>query len=673
LPEASAISLVKEDKSIVFLTLRPFGSAGLVTTEIASLDAVFTTAKPTVSGPFKAPINDNIIVTVGVPILRDGKVVYCLRMVLRTTALSDLLLAQGLPETWMINIVAGNGKVVARTRAPELFVGKLVREDIRAVLRTASAKLLDSTSLEGDAVKVAVAPLNGWDWSVTIGVPAVELKRNEYQAYRLLAIFGTVIAILAALFNYAIAGRVGAPKAGALAAGIVAHPQSLGRMWPAAIALAIALVLSVMAALINQHGLEQARKLADQQRAASHQRTQIIELLSLFKDIETGQRGYVITGRESFLEPYQVATKELPVLLTSLLLSKQQIEGYSWGELEAVAASRQAFAAQAIAERRDKGEAVLQDTKLFEQGKLAMDKLRLQLGTLEDLLGKRVESMTQLAEEERVRSIELQWLSTLAAGLLVAFSLAFWLFERRRNKLLLSELANSNELLESRVQRRTQQLEVASSQIRSFGAESQRRIESERKRLSREVHDQIGQVFTGIKMILNTLTPGSLAEDQQKALASALDMGINTTRRIAAELRPPLLDDLGLRAALDLYLRTQVVPAGMSFDLDIPSDHGLNGEQSTQLFRIAQEASTNSIRHGHASHISILLQIKPDVWEMQVDDDGIGVDTTQIRAGALGLVGIQERAQMLGGDATVKRRPEGGTRVEVHIPKRRAP
>lgn len=674
LPDASAISLVAPDDTIVFLTLRPYGTKGLVASEMDAVRAVFETGKPTVSGPFKAPISDKIVTSLGVPIWQGGKVVYCLRLILLTSSLNDLLVAQQLPEDWTLAIVAGNGKVVARSRSPEKFVGEQVRADILAGTRARTPAVLDTTTLEGEPVKAALAPVPGWDWSIAVGSPLSKLNGAVNKAHVLLAMFGLAIAVLGALAGHGVQRLAASNRPATERAGFDVPLRQIRGLWPAVLALAVAMALSVTAALATQSSLALMRHRADQRLAANAMRTQIVELLSLFKDLETGQRGYVITGRDAFLAPYRHALEKIPQLVTSLksAMLKEEIEGFNWRELDALAASRQALAAEAIDDRLTKGEAVLKDAALFDQGRLVMDKLRLALGGLEGLLMRRVDALTTQLHDESEQAMHVQWLSALAAGMLVSFFIGFWLLERARRKRLYQELAASHERLESRVQTRTAELQRASEQIRNFSAESQRSIEAERKRLSREVHDQIGQVFTGIKMILKTLQPGSLAADQQAALNTALEMGIKTTRRIAAELRPALLDDLGLRAALDVYLRTHLAAAGLSHDLDIPDGHGLNGEQMTQLFRVVQEATTNVVRHAQASHITVTLLATDAAWELQVDDDGVGWDAAQAREGSLGLVGMQERAQMLGGHVMVERRAQGGTRVAVHIPKGQA-
>lgn len=667
LPTAHAIALVAQDNSVVFQTLWPLGTQGLVSHVPDTVQSVFKTGQPAVSGPFKAPLSDRNVTAVNVPVIRSGKVAYCLQMIMLTSTFNELLLAQKLPEDWTLAIVAANGKIVVRSPAAERYIGQLARAEVRSAIDAKTSTVLDGLTLEGHEVKFAVAQLPGWDWSVAIGVPKRLWTGTQRRNVALQLLFAVSLVTIGAIVTIGLRNLfVGAngPEFGRT-------DISIRGSWPAATALAVAVALTILAAVATQSSLSRLLQLADQRLVMSAQRRQILELRSQFQDLETGQRGFVITGREVFLKPYGTAMEAIPRMMAELKASMAQgrVEGFSWAELEVLAKERQALSAQAIAERREMGEAVLQDSSLFDHGRLVMEKLRLKLGALEGLLSQRVVVQTELLRRERDQSSALQWLSTLATGALIAFSLGFWWRERGRRKRLYDELAANHKQLEARVMARTAELQAASEQIRCFSTESERMVEAERKRLSREVHDQIGQIFAGIKLILSGLRPGSLAQDQQAALVSALDMGVKTARRIAAELRPPLLDDLGLGAALDHFLHSVLEPAGLSFELELPNDHGLSNEQCMQLFRIVQEAISNVIRHASAHHVAVTLAVTPIGWVLQIDDDGVGFDSSAQRVGALGLLGLRERAQMLGGRAGVAGLPAGGTRVTVDIPR----
>lgn len=668
MPEATAISLVGTGDELIFLTLRPLGTRGLPVGDRSAVQQVFATGLPAVSGPFKSPIADRFVTSVAVPVFREGKVIYCLRMILRTSALNDLLTSQKMPPDWTLAIIDNNGAIVARSRKPEMYVGKQVPAAVLDAVRSKNGQLVDLPTIEGTAAKAVFLQLPGWGWNIAVGAPAEYFEQRLSRLTQLLALLGVALAAMGAI----VVAGLSSPRPSARAAvpAVAPMPLVLKGSWPAIVALLLVVGMGVLLALSTQSGLTRLQERADQRFKATQQQAQLADLLSDFQDLETGQRGYVMTGREEFLEPYTAASTAIPQAITALkeTLRSVPLGAFQWRDLDEAVSTRQLLAARAVAERRALGDKVLDDVALFSDGKLAMDKLRLRVATLDNLLGQRMDVLHDelLAERERMR--QSLWLTSLAAWLLVVFAIGFWMRERHRRGELFAELAESHAELEQRVQARTAALQIANARVRNFASESARQVELERTRLSREVHDQIGQIFTGIKMILRTLQPGSLAPEQQQALTQALDMGVQTTRRIAAELRPPLLDDLGLPQALAHYLQTCFAPLGITYTLDMPDAHGLNDQQMTQLFRVVQEACTNICRHAHASHVELTSHTTDQGLVLYMDDDGTGFDAEQVRDGALGLVGMRERVHSMGGTVEITRRTTGGTRLAVHLP-----
>jgi signal transduction histidine kinase len=203
--------------------------------------------------------------------------------------------------------------------------------------------------------------------------------------------------------------------------------------------------------------------------------------------------------------------------------------------------------------------------------------------------------------------------------------------------------------------------------------------EEERRRISREIHDELGQALTGLKMDLSWLA-AKPPEDRQSLVdkvAPMLDLvdgTVQTVRRISTELRPGVLDDLGLVAAVewlveDFRTRSRIECRFMS---------GLKGaapdpELSTALFRILQEALTNVIRHAHASRVTINIQEDAGMILLEVEDNGKGITERDISdPRSLGVLGIRERVLLLGGDAHFSGSEGKGTVVTVRVPLKQA-
>lgn len=202
--------------------------------------------------------------------------------------------------------------------------------------------------------------------------------------------------------------------------------------------------------------------------------------------------------------------------------------------------------------------------------------------------------------------------------------------------------------------------------------------EEERRRIARELHDETGQAITSLLVSLKVIE-GAASLEQARALASEIRDLIGKTldevRDLASELRPSVLDDLGLVPALARYVGK--LPARFGFQVDFIAtgthEQRLPREIESTLYRIAQEALTNVARHAKASHVSLLLEQRRDAILMLVEDNGVGFDAANVMSSAqerepLGLYGMRERASLVGGCLTVESKPGAGTTISVQIP-----
>ncbi|CAG4925527.1 hypothetical protein R70241_05378 [Paraburkholderia saeva] len=232
----------------------------------------------------------------------------------------------------------------------------------------------------------------------------------------------------------------------------------------------------------------------------------------------------------------------------------------------------------------------------------------------------------------------------------------------------------------SDLKRSEMELRDSRSQLRQLSAYLQSVREAERTRISRELHDELGQLLSGLRLGLNYLQTqveeaASGQADQVRMLKDLVDVTMDAVHRIASDLRPAVLDELGLHAALEWltesFAQRNGLPCELRREMSEELMHGLDAERSTTIFRIVQEALTNASRHGHASRVVVEIEARDGDCHLAIADDGCGMDTARVAGSrSLGLLGMRERALMLGGQLSVESRPGHGTRVAARIPLR---
>ena len=203
--------------------------------------------------------------------------------------------------------------------------------------------------------------------------------------------------------------------------------------------------------------------------------------------------------------------------------------------------------------------------------------------------------------------------------------------------------------------------------------------EDERRRIARDLHDQIGQTLTAVKMNLYTVQRFCSAPEAAHCLKDnidAVDEALRLVRDLSVDLRPPLLDDLGLATALCWYVDRYEKRAGVTTEvlIEMPNrNERFSRDLETACFRIAQEALTNVVRHAWATHVLLQLTRKEGSLQMIVRDDGAGFDPSVLRKRArriatLGLLGMQERAHAAGGVLEIHSKLSRGTELRFIVP-----
>ncbi len=221
------------------------------------------------------------------------------------------------------------------------------------------------------------------------------------------------------------------------------------------------------------------------------------------------------------------------------------------------------------------------------------------------------------------------------------------------------------------------QLLGAHDELRQLSIAMQEVREAERTRIARELHDELGQALTALKMdvdLLETMLPAGSNEMHERtaAMRGLLDTTVAMTRRISADLRPLVLDDLGLAAAAEWLVQNVVQRAGLSCELHVDAACDALGEPySTALFRVMQESLTNVVRHARAQRVDVRIERNGEQAVLTVVDDGVGMEReAQNKPRSFGLRGISERVLMLGGAVNFASRRGAGMTLVARIPVR---
>lgn len=238
----------------------------------------------------------------------------------------------------------------------------------------------------------------------------------------------------------------------------------------------------------------------------------------------------------------------------------------------------------------------------------------------------------------------------------------------------IAERKNAEEELERRVLERTSELKISNEQLRRLAAHLQSIREEERKRIAREIHDELGQTLTAQKMELSCFRDKygdhNTISEKTSSMIEALDSTIKAVRRICTELRPSILDDFGFMEAMhwqanEFQTRTRIECCVDS----IPETVHVDKERSIVLFRIFQEALTNVLKHARAKKVTARVIQNDDAITLEIIDNGRGISKEQLsKPQSFGIIGMRERVYPWGGEVKITGNKNAGTSVKVVMP-----
>jgi len=424
------------------------------------------------------------------------------------------------------------------------------------------------------------------------------------------------------------------------------------------------------------HNLESLKSANAQTLQSSRVAERLQYLGVLVQDAESSMRGYFISGDDTYLGPTRAITAETEAefALLEKLLADNPAQLKNLGQLHQLVRRKLSMMGQAIEVYRHGGLDEIVTISRYGEDRSGMDEIRLQTVIMIQEQNETLGNRSARFYQEYQNAVMLgMGINALAIVVLVVF----YQIVRRSYFTQASvehALQQSNENLEEMVAQRTEQLSVLSRHLISIS-------EEEKARLSRELHDEMGAHLTSISMDIAAVTHGlqqtepELATQLRRARKTLLET-VELKRRIIEDLRPSLLDNLGLCAALDSYTDDFARMTGVPCDTEIGEEVDAiarSGEASLSiaLFRIVQESLTNIRKYAEATRVSVTLrQTEEGMLVLRIIDNGIGIASDMIvKPMSHGLLGMRERALLLGGTLTIRRgRGDKGTCIEVFIP-----
>jgi len=440
---------------------------------------------------------------------------------------------------------------------------------------------------------------------------------------------------------------------------------------PHTLLLAGGIVLTVAVLVASETGNIRLRESYTDVIRSQRVQTELAALNSELVNAEAGQRGFLITGKESYLEPYYKALPRINELMAQIRANyAEDRDGLRmFGDTSRLISSKlNEMALTLVYGKRDLEVAL--DLVRTDYGKQTMDNARR---GLENLLAREAGSVSHRLEgadrDVQLSRYGIALLTAINIMLLVAIGLghARRLSQAEAER---SQLEEEGVRLDRKVRARTRQLSALAGHL-------QRVTEDEKTRLARELHDELGAILTAIKLDLHWVR--RRVQDTQPEAAEKLarvmlhvDQGIQIKRRLIEDLRPTVLLNLGLRAALCQLVEDVGTRNNWETEVRVPEDlPPLRDDAAIALYRIVQESLTNASKYSEARHVRVWLDFTTTQLTLTVRDDGKGMPPdfdAGSTSGHHGLLGMEQRVTALGGSMRIDSSPSSGVSIRVEVP-----
>ncbi len=425
-----------------------------------------------------------------------------------------------------------------------------------------------------------------------------------------------------------------------------------------------AIALVVVAFFNTEMQRNEAMKIAGEIREAQERMRVLAEVIYAAADAESGQRGYLLTHEPEYLDPYNDAKQRLAVLMPELSVAyRSDVEEAPHIATVEVLINKKLLELNSSIELLQNTGASTMSVQLVKTG-MGLRWMAQVRDEIEGIRNRERGHIYQgIVEWQRQHTISrymgggaalLNVILLLVAGAYITRDI------ERRN-------AAANEL-DRLVAQRTFELSELSTHL-------QRATEREKSKLARELHDELGGLLVAIKMDLAQLakkfdiTHPDIQPRWQR-IQSAISAGVDLKRRVIEELRPTLLDNMGLIAALRWQAEQTCSQAGITLQVSFPEEEpSLDTNTSITVFRVAQEALTNIMKHARATAVGLTLQITDSDLTLNIEDNGVGLPSAPDgRSGAHGLLSMKHRVRAIGGTFYAGSVAPHGTRIVVRVP-----
>ena len=445
-------------------------------------------------------------------------------------------------------------------------------------------------------------------------------------------------------------------------------PQSSIKLPGMAISLPLAVLAVAFVVFINETSYQTTVKAVSAMEQAQNTRSALSELMQSMLDAETGQRGYLLTGNETYLQPYNETMKTINQQLDALrtIFSPYPKQLSEFGVMSRHISRKLAELDLSLKMRAAGQEDAWRFVLTTDVGKDQMDAIRVQSEKLE---ANSISNM-ELGQAQVRQTLQLSriGIAIMALGGLLAFYMYLL-----QTKALLNSGIREKDLLKRERDQLDLQVRERTANLAELATHLQNVREDERGHLARELHDELGALLTAakldvarIKSRLGTSQPEAI--ERLGHLTTTLNSGIALKRRIVEDLRPSSLSHLGLTASLEILTREFESRADLPVTTDL-ENVDLGGSAQLTVYRLVQESLTNIGKYAQATEIKVSLQNMDGYVTVEVEDNGKGFDTNAISSGSHGITGMRHRVEAAGGRLTVTSSAQAGTKITAVLPK----